>query len=54
MTNVSSLHDFFRYLNDSLLEIHGIGVFSEDIMELVYIHIAVDATRPKEKRLRFS
>ena len=45
--SVTAPHEFFEYLNNSLVVIHVIRIFSEDVVEVVLSYVDEDASKGK-------
>ena len=45
--SVTVPHELFEYLNNSLMVIHAIGIFSEDVLEVVFSYADEDASKGK-------
>ena len=45
--SVTVPHELFEYLNNSLMVIHAIGIFSEDVLEVVFSYVDEDASKGK-------
>ena len=45
--SVTVPHELFEYLNNSLVVIHAIRIFSEDVLEVVFSYVDEDASKGK-------
>ena len=45
--SVIAPHELFEYLNNSLVVIHAIRIFSEDVLEVVFSYVDEDASKGK-------
>ena len=45
--SVTAPHVLFQYLNNSLVVIHAIRIFSEDVLEVVFSYVDKDASKGK-------
>lgn len=45
--SVTAPHELFEYLNNSLVVIHAIRIFSEDVVEVVFSYVDKDASKGK-------
>ena len=49
--SVTAPHELFEYLNNSLMVIHVICVFSEDVLEVVFSYVDEDASKGKKTNI---
>ena len=49
--SVTAPHELFEYLNNSLMVIHAIRVFSEDVLEVVFSYVDEDASEGKKTNI---
>ena len=47
MESVTAPHELFEYLYNSLVVIHAIRIFSEDVFEVVFSYVDEDASKGK-------
>ena len=45
--SVTAPHELFEYFNNSLVVIHAIRIFSEDVLEVVFSYVDEDASKGK-------
>ena len=45
--SVTAPYELFEYLNNSLVVIHVIRIFSEDVVEVVFSYVDEDASKGK-------